>query len=116
MNVGAPLLAPDDDGVVAPAVLRRVVDSLTRIDLIFLQKLEQVHRLDAENVQLDMSGILWMAHFGLIGVDVDRADRVYVTWREEEGKAALDERLGQSSGENHHARSGSGRRLEMGAR
>ena len=114
----APLLAPDDDETIAPALLRRVVQSLTRADVMLLEKLERVRRIDSENVQLDAQAILWLAHFGLVGVEVDTADRVYLVWREEEGKAALDERLGRPSqgGKNDHGRGGGGRRCEVGAR
>jgi len=93
---GAPLLAPDDDDVIAPAVLRRVVNSLTSRDLGILERLEREKRIDVELVDADASTLLWMGHFGLFGVDVDFADRTYLV-RRPEGKAAIDERQGRTS-------------------
>jgi hypothetical protein len=87
----SPLLAPDDDGVISPAILRRVVQSLTARDVELLEQLEERARIDVEGLRVPAVDLLWMQHFGLFGVEVDQADRVYLV-RREEGKAALDER------------------------
>jgi hypothetical protein len=92
----APLLAPDDDGVVSPVLLRRVVQSLTKRDLALLERLEGEERIDAETADVDPMNLIWMGHFGLLGIEVDDQDRIFAG-RRPEGKAALDERYGRTS-------------------
>jgi hypothetical protein len=97
VSPASPLLAPDDDGIVSMALLGRVVESLTKRDLAFLERLEREERVDAESADVDSLNLIWMAHFGLVGIDVDGSlERVYVGKRPE-GKAALDARYGRES-------------------
>ena len=101
----APLLAPEDKGVVSRELLRRVVESLSARDLSLLLLLEEVSRVDAEQIDADACTLLWMGHFGLFGVDVDPADRVFLV-RRPEGKAAIDERYGRTSEPRRRRRRG----------
>ena len=90
------LIAPDDDGVASPEILRRIVGSLTAADVRLLERLEREMRIDVETIDADAQALLWMGHFGLYGIEVDRGDRVFLV-RREEGKAAIDERFGRTS-------------------
>lgn len=64
-----------------PLILtRRIRDSLARGDVELLERLDQAHRLDVAELAapLDPERVLWLAYFGLVLLQVDPADRVYL--------------------------------------
>ena len=66
----------------------RVLDSLTRSDVTFLEKLERAGRIGLD--ECDAERALWLVYFGFVSILVDPADRVYIVsdrdamtdWRE----------------------------------
>jgi hypothetical protein len=85
-----PLVAPEDDGQVAPELLYRIIDSLSLRDQQLLERLERIDRLDLEQLEgYASSDLLWLAYYNLVAVDVDPADRVFIT-KTPYGKVALD--------------------------
>ena len=81
-----------------PLILtRRVRDSLARGDMELLERLDQARRLDVAELSppLDPERVLWLAYFGLVLLEVNPADRVYLVRNRE----ALSELRGAASAE-----------------
>jgi hypothetical protein len=77
-----PIMAPEDDGQPSLALLARVKESLTTRDVVLLNRLELVRRIDVDQLKsYDAPTLLWMVYFGLVGLEVDDGDRVFLTRR-----------------------------------
>jgi hypothetical protein len=91
-----PLVAPDDEGYISGPILERILRSLTARDAELLGRLEKERRVDVDTLEADgydAASLFWMAHYALVSVEIDQADRVYLV-RKKEGKIALDARRG----------------------
>jgi hypothetical protein len=89
MAVPEPVLSPDDDKDIPPAVGMRVRESLSRQDRRLLEFMRRVVRVELgeqgrpvlvydASLDFDPFRIFWLLHFGVLTLAVDSADRVFL--------------------------------------